>query len=158
MRRTPPRPGTSQNAARLQMQCCRCRSCDGVQEASQDDPHMPWPLENALSLLACACTAERRRSCAAWPRLESSWLNAEVKATSRWRCYGFSSRRRMPLSRMRLQSFTLLRVPWELGGLRQGLNGPSGHGVGRMWEIMLSLLSGLCRFRWRRAGTWGWRR
>ena len=51
---------------------------------------------------------------------------------------------------------TLLRLPRQLGGLRRGLNGPSGRGSGRMFLIMLH--SRLCRLRLRCAGTWARRR
>ena len=50
-------------------------------------------------------------------------------------------------------SRTLLRLPRKLGGLRRLPNRPSGHGLGRMCQIIL--LSGLCCLRLRRMGIWG---
>ena len=111
-------------------------------------------LDNALRLVVSACSCHS----AAEPRYRAlagkkGMANASARATS-WRCCrGLSLRQWMLWLRTRLRSRTLLRLPRHLGGLRRGLNGPSGRGSGR---IMLH--SGLCRFRLRRAGTWVRRR
>ena len=68
--------------------------------------------------------------------LHASQANAE-QATS-WRCCrGLSLRQSTSWLRMRLRSRTLLRLPRQLGGLRRGLNRPSGRGSATMYLIML---------------------
>ena len=71
-----------------------------------------------------------------WPG-GRAWLHASVGATSLWFSRGTRLRQWLPLSRMRLQWHTLLRLPRQLNGLRRGLNGPIGHGSGRMFQTIL---------------------
>ena len=106
-------------------------------------------LANALRLVVSACSC--RSATGPWPARKAS-SNASAVATSWWCCRGLSLRQWRSWLRMRLRSHTLLRLPRHLGGLRRGLNGPSGRGSGSMFLIMLH--SGFCRLRLRRAGTW----
>ena len=108
-------------------------------------------LENASRLVASRCGCK----VAAEPRYlalvsQKGIVECQRRVTS-WRCcHGSSLRQWLPWLRMRLRSRTLLGLPTRLGGLRRGLNTPSGHGLGSLRRIML--LSSLCRLRLRRAG------